>query len=366
MSGINSRILIMAGGTGGHIFPALAIAEALQLQGIQVDWLGSKHGMENALVHKAGIPLHRIAARGIAGKGLIRLLMAPFMIVTATFQALRIVRTLKPDCVLGLGGFVSGPGGLAAWLNGRPLLIHEQNAVAGITNRFLSRLAFRILESFAGTFPGKAGVIHTGNPVRAEILALHGRNRDIGQSHRPLRILVLGGSQGAKAINQVIPEMLTHWPPNERPQIRHQTGPAHLEGAMAMYRDQGIETGNGIEIQAFIEDMGSAFSWADLVIARSGASTVCELAVAGLPSVLIPYPWHRDQQQLRNATWLLNAGAALIVQQHELSSDRLAAIVRGLDINRERILAMSESASKAAIVDATQRIVNQCKEAVNV
>ena len=365
MAKLRNKVMIMAGGTGGHIFPALAIARELQTQGLDVEWLGGRTGLETELVGNTDIPLHQINARGIAGKGMIAVLRAPWMILRATFEAWSILRSSRPDCVLGMGGFVTGPGAVAARLLGIRLLIHEQNAVPGFTNNLLSRFAWRIMESFPQTFAPARKAIHTGNPLRNEILQLAERQPSAIDSERALHLLVLGGSQGAQSINELIPVMLQHWQGARRPHVLHQTGKANLAQTLSAY-DAAGDMPADVEVRGFIDDMAAAYRWADLVIGRSGATTVCELAVAGMPSLLVPYPWHRDQQQLHNARWLELSGAAIVLPQDQLNVTSLCKVVQQLDAQRQTLVDMAASARRLGIADATQRIVAQCREAANV
>lgn len=361
----NTTILIMAAGTGGHVFPALSIARKLAALGVRTEWLGTRKGMENELLADTGITVHQISAKGLRGKGAFRILLAPFMIAVAVIQSMRVISRVKPDCVLGMGGFVSGPGGIATKIMGRHLLIHEQNAVAGVTNRILARFADCVFEAFPHTFAESRKVVHTGNPVREDIVELE-RVMDVNTlAARPLRLLILGGSQGANAINRVIPEVLAAWNQSNRPEIWHQTGKNTVNQTRDHYRELGIEFSDGCVVEAFIEDMAQAYSWADLVICRSGASTVSELAVAGLASVLIPYPHHADKQQLVNARWLADADAAFIVEQADLSAELLSKILVDLNSNREQLLNMSQRAKALAICNASDWIAQRCLEVAN-
>jgi UDP-N-acetylglucosamine--N-acetylmuramyl-(pentapeptide) pyrophosphoryl-undecaprenol N-acetylglucosamine transferase len=347
-----TTVLIMAAGTGGHVFPALSIAEKLRLKGVKTNWLGTAQGMENQLLKDSDITLYAISVKGVKGKGLIRMLVAPFMILIATVQAMRVISRIKPNCVLGMGGFVSGPGGLAAKIMGKRLLIHEQNAVAGFTNRVLSVIADRVLEAFPNTFPKRSKVVYTGNPVRAEISQLNSMMNKVVDSDRALRVLVLGGSQGAVAINELIPEMLSLWGGSARPAVLHQTGSNNFNKARAAYTTNAIELNEECVVKPFIDDMPSAYAWADLVICRSGASTVSELAVAGLPSILVPYPHHSDDQQTKNALWLSQEDAAILIQQADLTSQALLKVIVELD----------QDAKSLAIVNASEKIAQQCLE----
>jgi UDP-N-acetylglucosamine--N-acetylmuramyl-(pentapeptide) pyrophosphoryl-undecaprenol N-acetylglucosamine transferase len=264
-----------------------------------------------------------------------------------------------------MGGFVSGPGGIATKIMGRHLLIHEQNAVAGVTNKILARFADCVFEAFPHTFKPSAKVVHTGNPVREDIVALDRVIDTESLAQRPLRLLVLGGSQGALAINTVIPEVLAQWKLPNRPEIWHQTGNNGLEQTRAHYKDRGLEFSASCRVEPFIEDMARAYGWADLVICRAGASTVSELAVAGLPSVLIPYPHHADRQQLFNAQWLANANAAFIIEQSELSAAVLSRILSDLNSDRDELSSMSQRAKSLAICNASDWIAERCLEVAN-
>ena len=362
MSAENTTVLIMAAGTGGHVFPALSIAQKLQEQSIRTEWMGTHQGMENKLLEGTGIRIHAVSAKGLKGKGIARMIVAPFMLAQALIQSIRILSKLKPDCVLGMGGFVSGPGGLAAKLTGRKLVIHEQNAVPGFTNKLLAKIANQVFEAFPNTFPKSAKVLHTGNPLRKEIADLALRTRSLEEASRPLQILVLGGSQGALAINEVVPAVLADFPPEIRPSVRHQTGENTFERAKAAYADKGLDSVDDITLVPFVSDMAEAYSWADLVICRSGASTVSEIAAAGLPSILIPYPHHSDQQQTHNANWLVRAGAAFLMEQKNLTVSALKALVLDLHKNRGKVQQMSDIAKSLAIYDADEIIARRCLE----
>jgi UDP-N-acetylglucosamine--N-acetylmuramyl-(pentapeptide) pyrophosphoryl-undecaprenol N-acetylglucosamine transferase len=356
-----SRVLIMAAGTGGHVFPALAIARQLETRGVKIDWLGTPDGMEEKLLEGTGYEFHQIAAKGLKGKGLSRLLSAPWMLMRSLWQSLVIINRLKPDCVLGMGGYVSGPGGVAARLLRRKLYLHEQNAVVGLTNRLLSRLANCVFEAFPGAFLKSDKVMYVGNPVRADIEQVGASMPEFATHERPIRILVLGGSQGALAINEAMPEALAQLKsagPATVPEVRHQTGAAQLEPTLSAYVNAGFEPTSKLTITAFIEDMAAAYAWADLVIGRSGASTVTEIAVAGRASILVPYPHHKDQQQLHNARWLSAAGAATIIEQQLLSGDRLATEISSLNTDRDVLLAKSMAAHALAPRHVDARIAD--------
>jgi len=350
------RALIMAGGTGGHVIPALSLARGLAAAGVRVEWLGSPRGIENRLVPEAGIPLHRIRVAGLRGNGLAGWLLAPINLTRAVWQAWRIIRAYDPQLVVGLGGFASGPGGLAAWLAGRPLVIHEQNAVAGLTNRALSRLARRVYAAFPQAFPGRGEVV--GNPVRAEIAALGEAPRGAEtMAGRRLRLLVVGGSLGAQALNERLPEALARLPEAERPEVRHQAGRDKDAATREGYRRHGVEA----EVTAFIDDMAGAYGWADLVVCRAGALTVAELAAAARPALFVPFPHAVDDHQTANAQALVEEGAAELLPQTELSAatlaDRLAAL-----LDPDTLAAMAAQARACAHLDAVERLVAGCME----
>lgn len=354
------KILIMAGGTGGHVFPALAVAQALQEQGIAVHWLGTRRGLENDLVAKVNIPISYVSISGWRGNGLNRWLLAPFVMMRALSQAIKTIRTVNPDVVLGMGSFASGPGGIAAWLLRKPLVIHEQNALPGLTNRVLSLLARRSLQAFPNTFSQlHRKIITVGNPLRPAIAAL-GTAQQPKAKNQPLHLLILGGSQGAAVINKTLPNALSIIGAEIRPVIWHQTGKFHLEETRRMYQVLGIKA----RLDSFIENMAEAYQWADLVVCRAGALTVSELMAAGLGSVLVPYPYATDNHQLRNAEYLANAKAAIILLQTEFSSIRLAELLRKLICDQEKISDMGEAANKLYQPNATQHVIENCLEFV--
>ncbi len=358
-------VLIMAAGTGGHVFPALSIAEALRARSMQVEWLGTPKGMENELLASTDIPLHRVSVKGLRGAGVLRILTAPLMLLLAFVESFQVLRRVNPDCVIGMGGFVCGPAGLACWLQRRPLFIHEQNAVAGLTNRILSKFATKVFEAFPGTFNQQTKIQHTGNPLRSSISRLALSEKERGTNVDEIRLLVLGGSQGALAINQLIPELITKYQGKSTLQTLHQTGSRSFEETKSLYESSGIEIGDGHRLMPFITDMSSAYAWADLVICRSGASTVSEIAAVGLPAIFVPYPHHKDQQQTHNANWLASSGAALVVQQEELDVNSLAAHLHKFDSDREALQQLGANARNKAILDADQRIVNACLEVLH-
>jgi UDP-N-acetylglucosamine--N-acetylmuramyl-(pentapeptide) pyrophosphoryl-undecaprenol N-acetylglucosamine transferase len=365
MSG--ARILIMAGGTGGHVFPALAVAHYLRAQGHQVSWLGTRRGMEAELVPAHGFEIDYIAIAGLRGNGLLGWLAAPLRIGRALVQAMGVMRRRRPQAVLGMGGFVTGPGGVAAKLSGRPLLIHEQNAIAGLTNRLLSRIADRVLEAFPGTFSATISaskVSHVGNPVRGDIAALAAPAERFAGRQGRLRLLVVGGSLGALALNELIPAALAVLPAAERPEVRHQCGRRHLAVTEAAYQAAYQSAGVEGEVLPFIEDMASQYAWADLVLCRAGALTVSELALAGVASILVPYPHAVDDHQSANGAYLMAEGAALLVQQRDLDAALLAQMLGGFcrdrAAGRERLVAMAQRARRLAMPGATAATAAAC------
>jgi len=355
------RILITAGGTGGHVFPALAVAQAFRAQGVDVRWIGTRQGIEARVVPAADIAIDYLDVAGVRGQGIKRLLLAPVKIARGVLQVMSIVRRYRPDAVLGMGGFVTGPTGVAAWLSGIPLFIHEQNAIAGFTNRMLSRLARRVFQAFPSAFPASVKVETTGNPVRADIAALVEPAQRYAEHTGPLRFLILGGSQGAVSLNQQIPQALAQLQGKLDFVVRHQAGPKNLEAAQTFYRDAGVQA----DVLPFIEDMASAYGWADLVICRSGALTVSELAAAGVAALLIPYPHAVDDHQTRNGEYLSQHGAAVLVQQQNMTPASLAQLILNSFSDRAQLQAMAGKARSLAMQDATGKVVRACKEVVS-
>ncbi|WP_091508743.1 undecaprenyldiphospho-muramoylpentapeptide beta-N-acetylglucosaminyltransferase [Microbulbifer yueqingensis] len=347
----------MAGGTGGHVFPALAVARALMDRGASVEWLGTARGIESQLIPEAGIPLHKIEIEGVRGKGRLALLKAPLRVSGAVMQARAIIKQVQPDAVLGFGGFASGPGGVAAKLCRVPLVIHEQNAVAGTTNRLLARIANRVLEAFRSGLPRAEQV---GNPVRDEIVALPAPEERIARE-RPLRLLVLGGSLGAVAINELVPQAILLLAPEERPSILHQAGERHLDLAREAYRHAGVEA----EVVPFIADMAAAYGNADLVVCRAGALTVSEVAAAGVGALMVPFPFAIDDHQTKNGEWLQHAGGAVVLPQDSLTAEQLAQVMGELFAEPDKLLAMARAAREVAVIDATERVLAACAEEIH-
>ncbi len=355
-------ILIAAGGTGGHVYPALAVARALQRQSREVVWLGTHRGLESRVVPQAGIAIEWVAVSGLRGKGIAALLLAPFKLAYALSQSLFVMWKHRPAAVLGMGGFVSGPGGLAAWLTRRPLVIHEQNAVAGLTNRLLARLARVVLQAFPGSFNSNSEAETVGNPVRVDISSIDNPDTRFAGRQGPVRLLILGGSQGALELNRVVPAALAMLPDGIRPIIRHQSGERTLDEARAAYALHGVEA----ELYPFIEDMAEAYAWADLVICRAGALTVAELSAAGLPAIFVPFPAAVDDHQTANAQPMVAAGAAEILQQRDMSQDSLADLLKSWLVSRDALLDRANKARGLAMPDALGRIAGHCLEAAGV
>ncbi|MGY8817418.1 MAG: undecaprenyldiphospho-muramoylpentapeptide beta-N-acetylglucosaminyltransferase [Pseudomonadales bacterium] len=331
--------MIMAGGTGGHIFPALSVAEVLRSKNIAVTWLGTRAGIEMELVPAKNFPIDYIDVEGLRGAGIMKWLRAPYIIVRAIFQALAVIRKESPDVILGLGGFVSGPGGIAARILGLPLVIHEQNAIAGTTNKLLAKVANRVLTAFPNTLTQGEWV---GNPVRSEIIALQSPLLSSNRETHPLRILVLGGSLGAITINHQIPLALAtigkpHWF-----EVRHQSGKKHLK--------------------PFIADMAGAYKWADVVICRAGALTISELTTVGIGALLIPFPYAVDDHQTRNGEWLVQHGAAIMIKESDLTTEGLASILNEWLGDRSNLISMAINSRRLAKVDATDLVVDICME----
>ena len=349
-------ILIMAGGTGGHVYPALAVARALQAASQDVVWLGTRRGLEARVIPEAGIDIEWLSVKGLRRKGLISLLIAPVQICWALVQALGVIFRRRPAAVLGMGGFASGPGGVAAWLTRRPLVIHEQNAAAGLTNRLLARLARVVLQAFPGSFNSAADVQTVGNPVREDIAAIAAPADRYGRREGELRLLVLGGSQGALALNRTVPAALRLLDAEVRPVVRHQCGERTLDAARAAYAEHDVD----VELLPYIDDMAEVYAWADLVVCRAGALTVAELCAAGLPALFVPYPAAVDDHQTANARPMADADAAVIVPESELTPDLLAELLRDWLQSRAELMRRAEKARSLARPDALRRITNIC------
>ena len=347
-----TRVMILAGGTGGHIFPALAVADLLRDQGCDVQWMGTKTGMEARLIPQEGIPIHWLTVAGFRGKGLFKQLLAPFKLLFAFAQAGKILWRFRPNVVLGMGGFVAGPGGIMARLLGIPLVIHEQNRIPGTTNRLLVKWATRVLEAFPGSFKAKVGAICVGNPLRqsiVEAMAAQQPTRD-----KVTRLLIVGGSLGAKALNEAVPKAIALV--GETLEIRHQTGESMGAATEALYTSLGLKA----DVVAFIQDMAEAYRWADLAVCRAGAATLSELACAGLPSILIPFPYAIDDHQTANARYLTEAGAAVLMPQPDLTPHNLAEKLKSLIQAPEQIQTMARNAHALAKPDAALSVAEIC------
>jgi len=346
-------LLIMAGGTGGHIMPGLAVADHLKAEGWRVVWMGNPDGMEARLVPSRGYEMAWVKFAALRGKGILRKLLLPVNLLRGFWQARRELKRIQPDVVLGLGGFITFPGGMMAVLAGIPLVLHEQNSVAGLANRVLAQVADRILTGFPGVLGKKAAWV--GNPVRPEIMQLATPAERYRSRQGPLRILVVGGSLGATALNEAIPQALALMAETERPEVFHQAGEKHIESLQAIYSRVGVKG----RLTPFIDGMAGAYAWADLVICRAGALTVAELAATGVPSILVPFPLAVDDHQTGNARFLSSAGAAILLPQSQLTPERLAELRH---MSRPQLLQMAEKARNLAKPDATAAVAQVCKE----
>ena len=349
--------LVMAGGTGGHIFPGLAVAEALRERGWRVHWLGAPGSMESRLVPPRGIPLETIDFGGVRGKGVLTLALLPLRLLRAFWQALQVVRRVKPDVVLGLGGYISFPGGMMGVLAGKPLVLHEQNSVAGMANKVLAGVADRVFTAFPNAL-GKSQWV--GNPLRAAFLRQPGPAERFAGRSGPLRLLVVGGSLGAKALHDTVPQALALIPEPHRPVVVHQSGEKQIDALRANYIAAGVHA----ELTPFIEDTAQAFADADLVLCRSGASTVTELAAVGAAALFVPFPAAVDDHQTTNARFLVDAGAAWLVPQNELSPQQLA--LRLQELQRDTLLQMAEKAKQMQKTEAVAAVVSACEQLAKV
>ena len=346
-------ILVMAGGTGGHVFPGLAVADYLHARGWRVVWMGNPDGMEAKLVPARGYEMAWVRFTALRGKGLLRKLLLPLNLLRAFGQALGALSRVKPNVVLGMGGYVTFPGGMMAALSGRPLVVHEQNSVAGLANRVLAGVADRILSGFPGVL--RQGE-WAGNPVRAEIAALPLPAQRYAGRSGPLDVLVVGGSLGARALNEAVPRALALLQLAERPRVTHQSGAKQIDDLRAAYAAAGVEA----QLLPFIDDMAARYAAADLVVCRAGALTIAELAAAGVASVLVPFPQAVDDHQTGNARFLSEAGAAILLPQRELTPEKLAALLR--ELTREKLAAMAEKARALAKPEATRAVAEVCME----
>jgi len=349
---LNGPVMIMAGGTGGHVYPALAVADELKQRGVPVVWMGTKKGIEARLVPEAGIEVDWLGMSGLRGKGILTLLLAPLKIALACYQAISIIRKRKPSVILGMGGFVSAPGGVMAWLTRVPLLIHEQNAVPGMSNRILSKVANKVMEAFPNSF--KTQSEHVGNPVRRSITSLTSpqqRNKDRDDA---LRILVFGGSLGAARLNEIVPQACASILKDTNLQIKHQAGPGNFDQTRINYAQLRVKA----EVMEYIDNMEAMYAWADLVICRSGAMTISELAAAGVASILVPYPFAVDDHQTFNAKYLSDAGAAILLKQDDLNVDSLVEVLKNM--SRKKTLEMANIARKLGMPESTKLVAEAC------
>lgn len=353
---MSAPVLVMAGGTGGHVFPGLAVAASLRAQGIPVVWLGAEGGMEQTLVPKHDLPFEAIHVSGVRGKGWAKKLRLPLDLARAFWQARRVLKRLQPRSVLSMGGYAAGPGGLAAWWLRRPLVVHEQNSIPGMTNRALAKLAQRVYTGFPTAFSGRGRWV--GNPVRSAIAALPPPGERMAGRSGPLKLLVIGGSQGAAALNRLLPQALSQIPADQRPQVWHQCGQRLYDDALLGYRKAGIEA----RVVPFIDDMAAAYAWADICLCRAGALTLAELTAAGLGALLVPYPHAVDDHQTANARWLTEVGAAELMPESTLDAGVLAERLQGLAGDRASLVAMAEAARAQARVDAAETVAKGCLE----
>jgi len=349
-------LLVMAGGTGGHVFPGLAVADQLKSEGWQISWLGTAARMEAKLVPEHGYDIDFIDVAGVRGNGLKRLLAAPFRIAKSIVQARRILKQRNVDLVLGMGGFASGPGGIAAWTMGIPVVLHEQNAAAGLTNRLLSYFAKKVLMGFEGAFTGKKAIF-VGNPVRKELLNL--TEKSVSVEGDLLKVLVIGGSLGAKVLNEVVPSALKQLTP-QTVTVLHQAGKGASETVLGYYADSTMQH----QVQDFISDMATAYQWADVIICRAGALTVAEVAVVGLPAIFVPLPHAVDDHQTKNAQSLVDKKAALLIEQKTLTAEKLSECLSSLSENKQQLKQMSDQCKQVAMREATQQVAEICNTLV--
>lgn len=351
---ITKTLMVMAGGTGGHVYPAMAVADHLKAEGWNIVWLCTAGGMENRLIEGKGYSKAMIQMQGVRGKGLLGWVLLPVKLAKAFSQSMRAIKQHQPNVVLGMGGFAAFPGGLMAKLLGKPLVIHEQNSVAGLTNKVLAKIADRVLAAFPAAFGDKA--ILLGNPVRSDIAHLPAPEIRFSGRDGALRLLVVGGSLGAHALNEVIPQALAKLPLAQRPQVVHQSGVKHIDALKNNYETAGV----AVDARAFIDDMASMYAWADFVICRSGALTVAEVSAVGLGALMVPFPFAVDDHQTTNAVYLAQAGAAVLVQQKELSAGKLAEILS--ELSRAQCLDMAKQARALGKPEATADVAAICRE----
>jgi UDP-N-acetylglucosamine--N-acetylmuramyl-(pentapeptide) pyrophosphoryl-undecaprenol N-acetylglucosamine transferase len=359
---VTHTILIMAGGTGGHVFPGLAVADYIKTAGWNVVWLGTEKGMETSLVPQRGYDIEIIRFSGLRGKGIVTWLTLPLRLLFALWQSAMVILRVRPDVVLGMGGYPAFPGGLMASLLGKPLLIHEQNSIPGLANRILARLADKVLLGFPNAIGNKKNAVFSGNPVRNEISQLEAPEKRYSARTQPgserLKLLVIGGSLGAQALNTIVPQALKLIPERIRPFVMHQAGTKHLDSLRKNYAEAAVEG----KLVSFIENMAVCYADCDVVVCRAGALTISELAAAGVASILVPFPYAVDDHQTSNAKFLSDRNAAVLLSQSELNPQRLAELLMGF--TRENLLKMAVKARELAKPDATRRVAEACMERV--
>ena len=349
------HVLIAAGGTGGHVYPALAVADYLREQGVKITWVGTEKGLEHRVVPAANIPLEIISISGLRGKGILNLIFVPLKLVLAITQVVKIFIKVKPDVVLGMGGFVSGPCGLAAFILRRPLYLHEQNAVPGLTNKVLRYLATTTMQAFPDSFKNK-NVIAIGNPIRKEISDVANPEERMAKHDGNIRLLIIGGSLGAQALNENVPQALSELSNELQANVWHQTGKNKLDATVKTYKKLNVKA----EVTEFIEDMAEAYEWADLVICRAGALTISELANAGVAAILVPYPHAVDDHQTANAAYLTNVDAAILIPQEQLIPKLKESITELLQAGRKKLIEMAKAARELSKPNATQDVAEVC------
>lgn len=350
----------MAGGTGGHIFPGLAVAESLRKEQVPVRWLGASGAMEGQRVPAAGFPIDLVEISGLRGKGAMRWLRMPVQLIKAVSQAFVMIGRNRPACAMSFGGYAAGPGGLAARLRGVPLLVHEQNRVPGLTNRVLARMAQRVYQAFPGTWAQSIRAVTCGNPVRQSVADMAPPSERLRNRSGKPRLLITGGSQGARSLNRVLPQSIAQLTGIAAPEVRHQAGKGWVAETTAAYAAAGLTA----QVDEFIEDMAQAYTWADLVVCRAGALTISELAAAGIGAVLIPFPHAVDDHQTRNAEFLVEVHAAQLMPESECNPETLGAVLQSLLGNRETLLSMAQAARSVAVPDSAAKVARACMEFV--
>ena len=352
------KLMVMAGGIGGHIYPALAIAKQLQDKGVSIVWLGTREGLEARIVPEQGFDIEWIDIKGVRGTGLMRWLKLPLQLSKAVFQAMAIFDRRKPDALLSMGGFVAGPGGIAGKLKSIPLILHEANAIVGLTNKVLAKIATKVMVAFPNTKGLTKNAEVVGNPVRKDIIDLHQPNSRVADLQLTLRLLVVGGSQGAVSLNQALPKAIDLIDLSIRPQVRHQTGRGRSEQVSADYQQLGLD----VDVREYLDDMAASYQWADIIICRAGAMTIAEITTAGLPALIVPYPFSAGDHQVFNAQYLVENHAAELLLHEQLSSESLALILSNLLNDRNRLAQMSTNSLALAKTDATQKAVEVCEQ----